>query len=110
MTEATICMAIETTYTYLETRSGSKYRQLFLRGRKIRAEILYRATLGPEARAPHEVAYDFGVPVQAVHEAIHYCHDHENLLQQEREEVLEDLRARDLDKRPSLLTDDVTGA
>ena len=97
---ATWPMTIETTYKYLEPRAGSQYRQLFLRGRKIRAEIFYRATLGAEARTPEEVAQDFEVPVEAVYEALHYCRHHEDLLWQEREEVLADLRARGLDQPP----------
>lgn len=103
-------MANETMYTYLEPRVGSRYRQLFLRGRKLRAEVLYRATIGPEARTPHEVADDFGVPLKAVHEAIRYCHANEDLLRQERDEVLADLHARGLDKLPIVLADDVPDA
>jgi hypothetical protein len=43
---------------------------------------------------PEEVAADFGVPLAVVHEAIHYCLHHEELLRQEREAVLADIRAR----------------
>ena len=93
-------MAGHTTYQFLEQRTGSNYRQLFVRGRRIRAEILYRATIGPEPRTPEEVAEDFEVPLEAVHEAIHYCLHHEDMLRQEREEVLADIRARGWDKPP----------
>ena len=103
-------MVVETTYKYLEPRIGSQYRQLFLRGRKIRAEILYRATIGPEARTPDEVAYDFEVPVEAVYEAVHYCRHHEDLLRKEREEVLAALHTRGLDKPPFIPTADVPDA
>ena len=90
-------MALQTTYQFLEQPTGSNYRQLFVRGRSIRAEILSRATLGPEPRVPEEVAADFGVPLAVVHEAIHYCLHHEELLRQEREAVLADIRARGLE-------------
>jgi uncharacterized protein (DUF433 family) len=93
-------MALQTTYQCLEQRAGSNYRQLFVRGRSIRAELLYRATLGPEPRTPEEVAADFGVPLAAVHEAIHYCLHHEALLRQEREAVLADIHARGFDQPP----------
>ena len=93
-------LALQTTYQFLEPRAESNYRQLFVRGRSLRAEILYRATIGAEPRTPEEVAADFGVPLAAVHEAVHYCLHNEGLLRQEREAVLADIRARGLDKPP----------
>ena len=95
-------MAGQTKYKYLAQWPGSNFRQLFYRERKIRAETLYRATTGPEARTPQEVAEDYDVPLEAVHEAIEYCTQHEDLLRQELEEGLADMRARGLDK-PLLL-------
>ncbi len=32
-----------------------------------------RATVGPEPRTPEEIAHDFGVPIEAVRDAVHYC-------------------------------------
>jgi hypothetical protein len=93
-------MALQVPYQFLEPRAESNYRQLFVRGRSLRAETLYRATIGPEPRTPEEVATDFGVPLAAVHEAVHYCSHNEELLRQEREVVLADMRARGLDKPP----------
>jgi hypothetical protein len=39
------------------------------------------------------VAQDFEVPLEAVHEAIHYCTRNEDLLRREREEELARVRA-----------------
>ena len=89
-------------YKYLDHWRGSNYRQLFYKERKIRAETLYRATVGPEPRTPEEVAADYDIPVEVVREAIHYCTHNEELLRQELEEDLADMRARGLDK-PRLL-------
>jgi len=66
-----------TTYRYLAPRPKSGYRQLFIKGTRIRAEIVYGYTV-PSAedgfcQAPEEVAADFGLPVEAVLEAIAYC-------------------------------------
>ena len=66
-------MALQTTYQFLESRAESNCHQLCVRGRSLRAETLYRATIGAEPRTPEEVAADFGVPLAAVHEAVHYC-------------------------------------
>jgi hypothetical protein len=93
-------MALQTTYQFLEPRVESNYRQLCVRGRSLRAETLYRATTGAEPRTLEEVATDFGVPLAAVHEAIHHCLHEEELLRQEREAVLADVRARGLNKPP----------
>ena len=48
-------MAERVEYKYLKPKPGSNYRQLFVHGR-IRAEILYRETVGPEPLTPEEVA------------------------------------------------------
>ncbi|HMC63796.1 MAG TPA: hypothetical protein VKI65_02545 [Gemmataceae bacterium] len=98
-------MAAKTQYKYLGPWRGSHYRQFFYKDRKIRAETLYRATLGASAQTPAEVAEDYDVPVEAVHEAIHYCTHHEELLKQEREAELEDIRRRGLDQSPFVPSD-----
>jgi hypothetical protein len=103
-------MAIQTTYQFLKLRPGSTFLQRFVKGCKLRAEILYRATVGLEPRTPEEVSDDFGVPLEAVREAVHYCRHNEALLQQERENVLSALRARGIDKPSCPPVDTPTGA
>lgn len=56
-------------YKHLQPKPGSNYRQLFVNGR-IRAEVLYRETVGPEALTPEEVALEYGLPLEAVEESI----------------------------------------
>jgi hypothetical protein len=103
-------MAIHTPYKFLEQRPGSNYRQLFLWGRNLLAEVLYRATIGPEPRTPDEVAHDYGVPREAVEEAVDYCLHHADVLQQEREDILTDIRQRGLDAPPCVPANDVSDA
>jgi uncharacterized protein (DUF433 family) len=91
-------MPNQTQYKYLDRWPGSKFRQFFYTERKIRAETLYRATAGPEARTAEEVAEDYDVPLEVVYEAIDYCIQNEDLLRQELEEGLAEMRARGLDK------------
>ena len=76
-------MVEPTEYKYLKSKPGSNYRQLFVNGR-IRAEILYRETVGLEPLAPEEVAREYSLPVEAVLEAIDYCQHNQELLDQER--------------------------
>jgi len=77
-------MATAVQYQYLEPRPRSPYRQLWVKGRHIRAEVLYRLTIGAEPRTPEEVAQDYDLPVEAVHEAIDYAARHQGLLEAER--------------------------
>jgi len=69
-------------YQFLKLKRGSRYRQLFF-GR-IRAEVLYRETVGREPLTPEEVAREYNVPVGAVREAIDYCVKNKDLLDAER--------------------------
>src|SRR5947209_17143716 len=87
-------------YRFLEPRPGSNYRQLFLKGKRIRAEVLYRETVGLEPRTPEQVAQDYGVPLEAVLEAIDYSTHHEDLLRQERDRELKRIRAAGGDRPP----------
>ena len=69
-------------YMFLKPKRGSRYRQLFY-GR-IRAEVLYRETIGAEPLTPEQVAREYDVPLEAVLEAIDYCVKNKDLLDAER--------------------------
>jgi hypothetical protein len=88
-------------YKYLKPKPGSNYRQLFVNGR-IRAEILYRETVGLEPLTPEEVAREYGLPVEAVVEAIDYClrDDIQPLLDAERAREEARIKAAGRDKWP----------
>lgn len=70
-------------FQYLEPRQGSNYRQWFVKGRRIRAEVLYRQTIGPEPRSLEEVASDFDLPVELIREAIEYCLHNAQVLEED---------------------------
>ena len=44
----------ENGYKYLEPRPHSSLRQLWVKGRNIWAEVLYRETVGEDPRTPEE--------------------------------------------------------
>jgi hypothetical protein len=85
-------------YKYLKAKRGSRYRQLFF-GR-IRAEVLYRETVGKEPLSPEEVAREYDVPVEAVREAIDYCVKNKDLLDAERAREDDEIRRAGRDKWP----------
>ena len=67
-------MSTDVTYQYLERRPRSAYRQLFIKGTRIRAELIYRAHINAEEpMTPEELAVDYRLPLAAVAEAIDYC-------------------------------------
>ena len=92
-------MAERMEYKYLKSKPGSNYRQLFINGR-IRAEILYRETTGLEPLTPEEVAREYGLPVEAVLEAIDYCRHNRELLDQERARESARIKSAGRDKWP----------
>jgi uncharacterized protein (DUF433 family) len=77
-------MSLEPEYKYLEERPGSLYRQPYIKGTRIRVEILpglTRTVIDEEdgevpGQSPEELAAAFHVPVEAVYEAIDYCAKH----------------------------------
>jgi uncharacterized protein (DUF433 family) len=61
-------------WKYLASDPKPSYRQLFVKGRRIRATTLYDATgYHDQPMTPEEVADAYVLPLEAVHEAIAYC-------------------------------------
>jgi len=83
-------------YRYLEARPGSNYRTLFLKGRRIRAAVVYEAIHGPDPYTPEEYAENLQVPLEAVLEALDYVEQNQQLFREERDREAARLRARGL--------------
>jgi uncharacterized protein (DUF433 family) len=98
-------MPIEVQYNFLESRPRSNYKQLWLKGRHIRAEVLYRYAVGPEQESAEQIAQEYNLPVEAVQEAIDYCSRNSALLNAERARETAAIRARGLDRGPSAIPD-----
>jgi uncharacterized protein (DUF433 family) len=80
-----------TSWKYLEPRPGSFYRQLFVKGTRIRARVLYGLFMSEEEpRTPAEIAEAYNLPLEAVQEAIAYCQTNPPEIEQDfrREEAL----------------------
>jgi uncharacterized protein (DUF433 family) len=62
------------TWHYLAPNSNSCYEQLFVKGTRIRARVLYGMFMSvQEPMTPEEIAADYHLPLEAVKEAIIYC-------------------------------------
>ncbi len=101
-------MAIHVHYQHLEHRPGSHYQQLWVKGRHLRAEILYRFTIGPEPQMPDEVAQDYDLPVEVVQEAIDYAKQNQDLLDAERAREATRMQQLGLDRLPYIPADSPT--
>ena len=84
---------------HLQPKRGSSYRQLYVAGR-IRAEVIYRETVGLEPLTSEQVASEYSFPVEAVHEAIDYCVRNKELLDAERAEETARIKAAGRDRWP----------
>ena len=62
----------QTKFEHLAPNPKSAYRQLFLKGTRIRAWIIYCEHVAQEM-TPEEIAADRELPLEAVREAIAYC-------------------------------------
>jgi uncharacterized protein (DUF433 family) len=104
-------MASEPTqYKYLERDRLSSYRQLSMKGRRIRARTLYGLFMSAEEpMMVEEIAADYDLPVEAVHEAIAYCKSKPldielDFLQEEMMVELSGMNRPDYNGKPKLLT------
>ncbi len=78
-------------WRYLEPNPKSVYRQLFVKGTRIRARVLYGQFLSKEEpRTPEQIATDYSLPIEAVREAIAYCQSNPREIEDDfrREEAL----------------------
>jgi uncharacterized protein (DUF433 family) len=76
---------------YLAPNPNSCYKQLFIKGTRIRARVLYGMFMSAEEPlAPQAIAAEFNLPLEAVQEAIAYCQGNPPEIAQdfEREERL----------------------
>ena len=78
----------------------SHYKQLFIKGTRIRAEVIYGWTVdGSEPAPAEEVASGYGLPLEVVLEAIAYCESNPPEIEADHraEEVL--MKATGMDQR-----------
>jgi uncharacterized protein (DUF433 family) len=65
---------IATEYVHLAPNPKSSYLQLFVKGTRIRARILYGwYACEEDPMTPEQIAAEYSLPVEAVLEAIVYC-------------------------------------
>lgn len=95
--------ASKTQWQYLEPRPSSWRKQLFFKGRRLKAFDVWM-TMQVEEMTPEETAEDWDLPLAAVEEAIEYCQTHQDLLKQEAEEERRYLEAAGINLEPKITT------
>ena len=83
----------EVTYQYLEPRAHPWRHILWITGRNMHVWHLV-ATMLREGEAPEETARNFGLPVEAMREALDYYQRNKTLIDAETEEEGQRLRAK----------------
>jgi hypothetical protein len=86
----------EKQYQHLEPRPGSNYRALWLKGRRIRAAVVWESVHGPDPYTPEEFAENFQVPLEVVLEALDYVDHNQEIVEKDRQREAASLRARGL--------------
>src|SRR5260370_41928141 len=89
-----------TQYQHLEPRPGSNYRQLFVKGRRIRAAVVDEAIHGPDPFTPEEFAREDQVPLEAALEALDYVAPNRPVIEQERDHEAAKPHVWGLDRPP----------
>jgi uncharacterized protein (DUF433 family) len=87
-TEASTTVAEPATgeeWVYLESRPQSWRRQLFVKGRRLRASTIWSDML-TNGLTPEQVAWNKELPVEAVLECIRYCETHQEVIRTEANE------------------------
>ncbi|EAZ87910.1 DUF433 domain-containing protein [Crocosphaera chwakensis] len=70
---------IKTQWQYLETRSDSWRKQLYIKGTRIKASVIYSDMIVNEMTEADAV-YNWDLPLKAIQEVIEYCQTHQELL------------------------------
>ena len=74
-----------TQWQYLEQRPHPWRKQLYIKGKRIKASVIYSDAIVNE-ETPEETAENWDLPLEAIAEVIKYCESHQELLKQEAAE------------------------
>jgi uncharacterized protein (DUF433 family) len=75
----------KTQWQYLEKRPHPWRQQLYIKGTRIKASVIYSDMIVNEI-TPEEAVDNWELPLAAIQEIIEYCQTHQELLKQEASE------------------------
>ena len=88
-----------TQWQYLESRPHPWRKQLYIKGRKLKAFTVWSDMIVNEL-TPEEVAENKELPLAAVYEAIEYCQSNQGLLKREAQEERRRLEEKGISLEP----------
>src|SRR2546423_8453137 len=83
--EALMTIEPQPQYQHLEARPGSNYRQLWLKGRRIRAAVVDEHVRSSDPTTPQQSPAGHQIPLVPVQEALDYVGRNRPLIEQEPE-------------------------
>ena len=90
-----------TQWQYLEQRPHTWRQQLYLKGQRVKASVVYSDMLINDD-TPEIAAENWGVSLAAIHEIIDYCQANQPLLKQEAQEERRRLEAKGVRLEPPI--------
>ena len=92
-----------TQWQYLEKRPHPWRQQLYIKGRRIKASVIWSDMIANEM-SPEETADNWELPLAAVKEVIEYCETHQDLLKKEAEEGRRRLEEKGVSLEPQVIS------
>ncbi|MEA5537052.1 hypothetical protein [Crocosphaera sp. XPORK-15E] len=92
----------KTQWQYLEPRPHPWRKQLYLKGKRIKASVIYSDMIVNEMTEADAV-YNWDLPLEAIQEIIEYCQTHQDLLQSEAQEERRRLEAKGVVLVPKII-------
>ena len=89
-----------TDWQFLVSRPHSWRQQLYVKGRKLLASTVWQ-DMAVNQMTPEQVAENWDLPLAVIHEAIHYCETHQDLIKLEAEEEQRRLQGKGVSLEPS---------
>lgn len=89
-------------WKYLEKRPNSSRNQLYLKGRKLLASIVWSDMIVNNDTI-EETAVNWDLPVEAIEEAIEYCQQHQELIEFEALQEKEYLESKGYNLEPKIV-------
>jgi uncharacterized protein (DUF433 family) len=91
----------QTQWQYLEQRPHPWRQQLYIKGKRIKASVIYSDMVVNEM-TPAEAADNWELPLSAIAEVIEYCSTHQPLLKREAQEGRRRLEATGVPLEPQV--------
>jgi uncharacterized protein (DUF433 family) len=91
----------QTQWQYLEKRPHPWREQLYIKGTRIKASVIY-SDLIVNSETPEEAAENWDLPLAAIFEIIEYCRTHQELLKKEALEERRYLEAKGVLLEPKI--------